>query len=80
MAMIEVKGITKSFGDLTVLKDFSVDFERQGVTVILGPSGTGKSTLLRCVNGLETIDSGDILVDGLSVLEKKNLRVIRVFL
>ncbi len=77
MAMIEVKGITKSFGDLTVLKDFSVDFERQGVTVILGPSGTGKSTLLRCVNGLETIDSGDILVDGLSVLEKKNLRVIR---
>ena len=53
MAMIEVKNITKSYGDHTVLKDFSVDFDQSGVTVILGPSGTGKSTLLRCINGLE---------------------------
>lgn len=78
MAMIEVKNITKSFGDLTVLRDFSVDFDPQGVTVLLGPSGTGKSTLLRCINGLEQINSGDILVDGLSVKEKKNLRHIRL--
>lgn len=78
MAMIEVKNVTKSFGDLTVLKDFSVDFNQEGVTVLLGPSGTGKSTLLRCINGLETIDSGDIAVNGLSVKEKKNLRQIRL--
>lgn len=42
MAMIEVKNITKSYGDLTVLKDFSVDFDQSGVTVLLGPSGTWK--------------------------------------
>ena len=76
--MIEVKNVTKSFGDLTVLKDFSVDFNQEGVTVLLGPSGTGKSTLLRCINGLETIDGGDIIVNGLSVKEKKNLRQIRL--
>lgn len=78
MSMIEVKNVTKSFGDLTVLKDFSVDFNQEGVTVLLGPSGTGKSTLLRCINGLETIDGGDIIVNGLSVKEKKNLRQIRL--
>lgn len=78
MAMIEVKNITKSYGDHTVLKDFSVDFDQSGVTVILGPSGTGKSTLLRCINGLEKMDSGDILVDGLSVNDKKNLKQIRM--
>ncbi|RHW04434.1 amino acid ABC transporter ATP-binding protein [Clostridiaceae bacterium OF09-1] len=75
--MIEVKNITKSYGDLTVLKDFSVDFDQSGVTVLLGPSGTGKSTLLRCINGLEKTNSGDILVDGLSVNNKKNLKQIR---
>ncbi len=78
MAMIEVKNITKSYGDHTVLKDFSVDFDQSGVTVILGPSGTGKSTLLRCINGLEKTNSGDILVDGLSVNDKKNLKQIRM--
>ena len=76
--MIEVKDITKSYGDLTVLRDFSVDFDQSGVTVLLGPSGTGKSTLLRCINGLEKINKGDILVDGLSVNEKKNLKKIRM--
>lgn len=78
MAMIEVKNITKSYGDLTVLKEFSVDFDQSGVTVLLGPSGTGKSTLLRCINGLEKTNSGDILVDGLSVNNKKNLKQIRM--
>ena len=91
MAMIEVKNITKSFNVkkfnketnkyekdiLTVLRDFTVDFTQEGVTVLLGPSGTGKSTLLRCINGLETVDAGDILVDGMSVKDKKNLGKIR---
>ena len=92
MAMIEVKSITKSFDikkhdektgqfvrdKLTVLKDFSVNFNQEGVTVLLGPSGTGKSTLLRCINGLETIDKGDILVDGMSVRDKRMLKKIRL--
>ena len=78
MAMIEVKNISKSFGELTVLKNFTVDFTQEGVTVLLGPSGTGKSTLLRCINGLEKIDEGDIFVNGLSVKEKRNLKQIRL--
>ena len=78
MAVIEVKNITKAFGQQVVLNDFSVDFPGDGVTVLLGPSGTGKSTLLRCINGLETIDSGDILVNGMSVREKVNLKPIRL--
>lgn len=78
MAAIEVKNITKAFGSQVVLNDFSVDFTGEGVTVLLGPSGTGKSTLLRCINGLETIDSGDILVNGLSVRQKSNLGKIRM--
>ena len=91
MAMIEVKNITKSFDvkkfdeasqkyvkdKLTVLRDFSVDFSQEGVTVLLGPSGTGKSTLLRCINALETVDQGDIIVDGMSVRDKKQIRKIR---
>ena len=78
MAMIEVKNITKTFGDLTVLKNFTVEFTQEGVTVLLGPSGTGKSTLLRCINGLESIDDGDITVNGLSVRNKRNLKQIRL--
>ena len=92
MAMIEVKNITKSFDikkqdektgqfvrdKLTVLRDFSVDFNQEGVTVLLGPSGTGKSTLLRCINGLETLDKGDILVDGMSVRDRHMLKKIRL--
>jgi ABC-type polar amino acid transport system ATPase subunit len=77
MAMIESREIRKSFGSQVVLDGLSTDFDQSGVTVILGPSGTGKSTLLRCIIGLETIDSGDILVDGLSVRKKENLRKIR---
>lgn len=77
MAIIEVKNITKRYGDLTVLDDFSINFEENGVTVLLGPSGTGKSTLLRCINGLEKVDKGDITVAGLSINDKKNLCEIR---
>ncbi len=78
MALIIVDSITKSFGDLTVLKEFSAEFSADGLTAILGPSGTGKSTLLRCINALEPIDSGNITVDGLSVLKKENTKKIRL--
>ena len=78
MAMIEVRDVRKKFGEQTVLDGLSTDFDQSGVTVILGPSGTGKSTLLRCIIGLESIDSGDILVDGLSVKNRENLRKIRL--
>ncbi|PNE17972.1 hypothetical protein V511_14420 [Mesotoga sp. Brook.08.YT.4.2.5.1] len=74
--MIQVRGVSKSFGSTIVLDELSIDFDK-GVTVIMGQSGAGKSTLLRCINGLEKIDGGEIVVDGLSINEKKNIREIR---
>ena len=58
--MIRLDNIDKSFGDLAVLKDVSVAVREGGVTALIGPSGGGKSTLLRCVNLLEIPDSGHV--------------------
>ncbi len=64
MAILEVKHISKTFGELEVLKDISFQVETGQVVAIIGPSGCGKSTLLRCINQLERADSGEIVVDG----------------
>ncbi|WP_090575699.1 amino acid ABC transporter ATP-binding protein [Paenibacillus sp. OV219] len=60
--MIEVRGLTKAFGELAVLKGVDLTLERGSVLVIIGPSGSGKSTLLRCLNVLETPCSGTIAI------------------
>jgi glutamate/aspartate transport system ATP-binding protein len=65
--MIEIRNVTKSYGDFRVLDGCTATVETGSVVVVCGPSGSGKSTLIRCVNGLETIDSGEILVEGVSV-------------
>lgn len=65
--MIEVKGVSKSFGSNHVLRDISFDVKEGEVVVLVGPSGSGKSTLLRCINFLEEFQSGRILVDGAAV-------------
>ena len=65
--MIELEDVHKSFGALEVLKDVSVTVERGEVVSVIGGSGSGKSTLLMCVNGLEPINSGRVLVDGTDV-------------
>ena len=62
--IIELRNVNKHFGKLHVLKDVSLSVGRGEVVVIIGPSGSGKSTLCRTVNRLETIDSGEILIDG----------------
>ena len=67
MRIIEFLNVTKSFGDLVVLKNVDLKIDTGEVLVLVGPSGSGKSTLIRCINGLESIDSGDIIVDNLSV-------------
>jgi polar amino acid transport system ATP-binding protein len=62
--MIELTGVTKSFGPLEVLHDVDLTVPAGSVTVIIGPSGSGKSTLLRCINHLEKVDRGRVRVDG----------------
>ncbi|MFT3816227.1 MAG: amino acid ABC transporter ATP-binding protein [Rubrivivax sp.] len=62
--MIEVRGVSKSFGAHRILRDISFDVKEGEVVVLVGPSGSGKSTLLRCINFLEEFQSGLILVDG----------------
>jgi glutamate/aspartate transport system ATP-binding protein len=62
--MIEISNVSKSYGSFQVLKNCSASIARGEVVVICGPSGSGKSTLIKTVNGLETIDSGEINVSG----------------
>ena len=61
MAKIEIKNVSKSFGNLKVLDDVSLTINKGDIYGVLGLSGAGKSTLVRCINGLETFDEGEIL-------------------
>ena len=62
--IIELRHVDKHFGDLRVLKDVNLSVDKGEVVVVIGPSGSGKSTLCRVINRLETIDSGEILIEG----------------
>lgn len=64
MNLLEVSNISKSFGDLQVLSDISMNVTEGEVVAIIGPSGSGKSTFLRCMTLLETMDSGSLSYDG----------------
>ena len=64
MAMLEVKNICKSFGSVSVLKGIDLSLEQGQVISIIGSSGSGKTTFLRCLNFLETADKGIISVNG----------------
>ena len=68
MAILEIRHLSKSFGDHEVLKDIDFTVKPGDVTSIIGASGSGKSTLLRCVNLLETPSSGEILYHGKNVV------------
>lgn len=72
MAMLEVKNLSKSFGQLNVLKDISFNVEKGDVVAVIGPSGSGKSTLLRCINQLEKASGGEIKICGMDMLVKND--------
>ncbi|MBQ6528923.1 MAG: amino acid ABC transporter ATP-binding protein [Clostridia bacterium] len=76
--MIELRHVDKHYGLLHVLRDISLRVHQGEVVVIVGPSGSGKSTLCRTINRLETIDSGEILIDGVALPEEgKKLAAVR---
>jgi phospholipid/cholesterol/gamma-HCH transport system ATP-binding protein len=67
--MIEIKNLSKSFGDLAVLDNISLNIPKKENTVVFGKSGSGKSVLLKCIVGLMTPDSGEIIIEGKNVLK-----------
>lgn len=76
--MITVKNLYKSFGENDVLKGIDCEIEPSEVVCVIGPSGSGKSTFLRCLNILETITSGDVIVDGESLTDSStNINRVR---
>jgi len=75
--IISIENVYKSFGHVRAVVDVSMNVYPGEVVVIIGPSGGGKSTLLRCINKLETIDQGRIIVDGHSITETKNINKVR---
>jgi len=68
--MIKVRNLSKHFGELVVLKDISTDISKGEVISVIGPSGTGKSTFLRCLNLLEVPTGGSIFIDDVPLLDK----------
>lgn len=76
--MIKVKDLKKRFGKLEVLKGINVEIKNGEVVVVIGPSGSGKSTFLRCINQLEEATEGEILIDGVNLLDKStNINEVR---
>jgi polar amino acid transport system ATP-binding protein len=71
MHLLEIKNVHKSYGDLEVLKGISFTMEKGETKVIIGTSGTGKSTLLRCINQLHPPDQGEVWLDGEEITNPK---------
>ncbi len=72
MKKIEARKIYKRFQNLEVLKGIDLEVNQGEVVAVIGPSGGGKSTLLRCLNKLETIEKGTIIIDGETLVQDKN--------
>src|SRR5471030_72467 len=78
MTFLEIRGVEKYFGPNHVLRGIDLDVDEHNVICLIGASGSGKSTMLRCINGLETIQQGSIVVDGRTVTQDEvNLNFLR---
>ena len=76
--MITLEGVDKFFGDFQALRDVNLVVGKQEVVCVIGPSGGGKSTMIRCVNRLEAHSSGTIIVDGIELSDDvRNIQEIR---
>ncbi|MDU4856560.1 MAG: ATP-binding cassette domain-containing protein, partial [Clostridioides difficile] len=75
--MLKIKNLNKSFKKNRVLKDISFELEEGQIGVLLGKSGAGKTTILRCINGLEEFDSGEIIIDNEVIKNKRDMAKIR---
>ncbi len=76
-AIISLEDVHKWYGDHHVLRGITVSVNKGEVLVLIGPSGSGTSTLLRCLNGLETLQDGTVVVDGCNVRGRRGLVVLR---
>ena len=80
-AIVEIRNVSKTFRtniEVKALVNVSHEVDKGEVVVVCGPSGSGKSTLLRCINQLESVDEGEIVIDGVSVTDRKtNLNKVR---
>jgi len=77
-AIIELEGVDKFFGEFQALKGIDMRIGRQEVVVVIGPSGGGKSTLIRCINRLEKHDGGRVAVDGIDLSDDvRNIQEVR---
>jgi len=77
MPIIQAQNVHKYFSEVHALQGVSLMVEKGEVVVIIGPSGSGKSTLLRCINRLEEYDEGQIIVDGNSLDDVRNINIVR---
>ena len=78
MSFIELKSVVKRYGNNQVLRDVDLAVEKGEIIAVIGRSGSGKSTMLRCINGLEPVQGGEVWVDGVAVHDPSaDLRALR---